>query len=347
MLHPVPHRLALASWIAAVSLQFGTVHSQDANPPVAQKSLDDLRIELRTARKAEVPGLIDQIAAQDLSMALELAHDVEGGSGIIAGRWRPEADQIAPAFSTAASAGTSEYRNHLLLGLITQWTPVDPQAARAALQQLPEGSLRGDVQDQFVNTLIKTRPADALQMAVAEAGQPGVGIKVATAASALAHSDIDAAASAVAKIPADKPQARLDAISATTKRWADTDPKAATVWSAALPESDEQTVAYEEIAYGWGKSDPKAAGQWAASLEAGAPRDSALQAVVFQAALAEPASAFELAAKITAPELRRSCLESTLHTWATDNPDAARKALAESPLPDDEKAALAETIAES
>ncbi len=321
--------------------------AEDADPFAVKKSVDELRDELNNASDEKLPGLIDQIAAEDLKLALELAHDTQGKGGIIAGHWRPAPDKVAASFAIAASAGSSQYRDHLLLGLITQWTPLDPQAARAAIGTLPEGVLRGDVQDQYVHTIIRTRPAEALDMAVAESGQPGIGIKVSAAASAFAHSDIVAAAAAISKIPADKPKARLDAIAASTAVWVTTDPKAASVWGATLPEGDERTVAYEEIAYGWAETDAAAAGAWAGSLEAGSPRDSALQAVAFQAALDAPATAFDLSAKISDPELRRSCLESTLHTWSTTDADAAQKALAASSLSEEEKTALAETIVES
>lgn len=305
--------------------------------------LDALAPELEDADDATLPALLDQAAAIDLAGALELAARHEAGHGIIAGRWRPEDSAIGPTFATALNAPPSQYRDHLVLGLLHQWVRTDPQAAEQAVRSLPETAQRAHLVEQFQLALLRFRPAIALESAIAHEGSPGA-IDLRDAAVALARSDLEAARKAFSELPGDRVDARETIASAIARIWSSTAPEAAARWAAALPLDGERQLALEESVYAWSDDDPKAAGKWVAGLEAGPGRDAALQALVFQAAPGHPELAFQWAQLVSDPSLRETCLGTALFAWSETDVEAAREAVRHSPLSDKEKTALRELL---
>lgn len=316
-----------------------TAAGDDPAPASDAASIEEIEAGLENADEARLPVLLDEAAAVDLARALELAAQHEAGHGIIAGRWRPGDAGIGDAFATALNAPPSQYRDHLVLGLIHQWVRADPAAAEKAIRSLPEGSRRSDLVEQFHLALLRFRPEVALAAAIAKEGAPDA-IDLRDAALALAKSDLGAARDALAGIPEDRPATREVVAGAIARIWAAADPGACAKWAATLPLESERAPALEEAVFAWSESRPVEAGEWVSTLEAGSARDAALQALVFQAAPGHPALAFDWARLVSDAELRETCLGTALFTWSESDEAAALAAVAASDLGEEEKAAL-------
>jgi len=274
----------------------------------------------------QLPNLLDQAAAIDLSRTLDIAsrHTVDGA--VIAGSWRPSPAEARKLFPTIAGAPHSSYRDHLLLGMVNTWVKTTPEDAEKSVASVKDESLRSYLRDNLKLSLLHFQPARALQNAITHYRQPHA-IKVKDAANALAKADLPAATEALKTIPKKLSAARTTLVTSIAATWSKRDLAAASSWARALTNEAEKSVAYEEIAYVWSKTDTSGAGKWVTGLPPSPPRDAATRALVFHSSAREPEKAFAWAQLIGDIPLRQTCLATALIAWTSSDREAATAAL--------------------
>src|SRR5262245_54994512 len=104
-----------------------------------------------------------------------------------------------------------------------------------------------------------------------------------------------------------------------TRRWAETDPKAAAAWAVALQDPASAVSLTKQAAIVWANKDMPAAVEWANGLRAGVAREAAVIAVGYEAARTESFEAFDLAASLSPSSERDALLAHLARQWAAND----------------------------
>ncbi len=107
------------------------------------------------------------------------------------------------------------------------------------------------------------------------------------------------------------------------RRWAQTDPAAASVWAAQIQEGPVHGEALEQVAIAWANSDFPAASAWLGALREGAGKQTATLAMTYEAARRDPMTALDLVAGLEPSCDRDQALTHGLSQWADADPVAA------------------------
>jgi hypothetical protein len=123
-------------------------------------------------------------------------------------------------------------------------------------------------------------------------------------------------------------------------RFAEEDPKAATVWASALPEGEAKSRALAETVGAWAKKDAVAAGAFMANLPATPEADRSRESYANAVAQKDPQGALAWAAAITDKDRQQRAVENVARTWVKQDAAAAKEWIAQSNLPAEVKSRI-------
>jgi len=274
-------------------------------------ALRGLQEEADPVRRAQrMSNLLDQIAAGDVRSAL-IFLDGQPKNGAmhellicLLRRWAGSDPRAAAVASMELGAAT---QLDAIASVLPLWAQKDVDGALAWVKDLPEGELKSGAQIAMAYETARTKPAMALDLAMALPASPESDQVLSYIAMQWAATEPRDAASwasqleeqalrerllamiatvwggadpvsagnlAVESIPAGR--AQEDALVGIVERWVQTDPTTAAAWVAQFPQGDLRTAAMENITSQWGQSDYIKTGAWLNTL----PRDASWDAAV-------------------------------------------------------------------
>jgi hypothetical protein len=152
--------------------------------------------------------------------------------------------------------------------------------------------------------------------------------------SALAEQDPKSAALLISQLSSDT---QVIAASSLISQWASSDPQAASIWAASLPQGEMRDQLFANLASSWAKSDSSRAGEWLNTLTNDPSRDAAVSAFATHTTSVDPQLALQWAATITDPAAREGEIKAAIESWFEVDPEKAGAWLASSGLPDEVK----------
>ena len=196
-------------------------------------------------------------------------------------------------------------RRNFFAAICDQWARHDPPAAFEWAQHLPDAATRDYVMPSIVWTVAQNDPAIAAQM-----------------------------------LPRLTGDAQIQAAVSIMLQWAKSDPEAASVWAASLPEGEWRGLVFEELINHWAQSDPATAAFWLGGLPQGPSRDQAVSAFASHIISSDPQGALQWASTISNDSRREYEVELTARAWLKMDPHKAATWISNASLPDDTKARL-------
>ncbi len=234
--------------------------------------------------------------------------------------WPP--DRIGEAFDFATGIVNAMDRDHLSLAALESWSRIDPEKARARIEELPHRPFRQRAMKALAMQLSASDPKSALEFARGQlpAGKARTEA-VAAAIDGLAQRSPQEAVALVAALPAG--QEKTDAILAACRTLSDIDPSAATGLLDQLPDGQAKSDAAMQLAFGMAARSPDAAKAWAQGLPEGRIRTDALLVVTDSLMETDPAAAARWATTLGDADGRARIEERIANQWAQRDPDAA------------------------
>lgn len=259
--------------------------------------------------------------------------------------------------------------------LVTGWAAVNPEGAKAILDQLPEdlqknrGRLEASIvsgladrdRDEaasYVSELASQGREDAHRLMDIVAGEalrsdgpeaaaawsqslpdgPLKGEAMDRIADSYARKDPVAAAGWVEQFATE--EYAKEAVEEVGQRWARADPLQAVSWLDELPGGEGQKAGLNSAFADWEDRDPVAAGNYLLSMPPSDKRDSAISGFAHGYAYQDPETSIAWANDISNPELRNSALTRAGQAYFRRNPDSAKSWLASSGLPSEVQQAI-------
>jgi hypothetical protein len=256
-----------------------------------------------------------------------------------------ETDPRAAAAALTSIPPGNTYDN-AVANLASRWAQNDPEAARAWVQQLPEGRKSAERRpadrstvDEFptgrsdgvcgpqyvrVGTHLHarqsrlhlggTRPGRRVRLGGADAS----GCEQRTAmetgmVNGLAQHAPREAATYAARLPAG--ESRDSAVRNVASQWSNVDPASAAAWVSSFPETQIKEQAAGQVISNWLRHDPAAAASWMATLPSGQSRDRVAQTFASQTLRDNPAQATSALELISNPAQRVAAIQSTARQW--------------------------------
>jgi|GEM_PF-1718694 len=206
--------------------------------------------------------------------------------------WARNDPDAAMAYVSDLGTGYSQY-SKLLAAIGSARAALDPAAATAWLQTLPDDATRAVALDSVATQLIKTDPEQAF--ALAQTMEPG--------------------------------PTQTTIFGKVIGTWSASDPVAAAASLGNLPPGPALVSATQSVAANWIQADPAAAGQWINTLPTGEARDGAAKEVVKALTSTDVSSAFTWAMSISDVTVRTQQARGVVQVWGRANPTAAAAAV--------------------
>ncbi|HVU37307.1 MAG TPA: hypothetical protein VHC95_03165 [Opitutales bacterium] len=233
------------------------------------------------------------------------------------------------------------------------WSAKDPQAALAALAQLPADDLRYMAREQVLKNLIDQDPSAALAALHNQPREQMGEFMYKDVFSEWASHDPRSAAAAALKLPSS--YAQDQALQGAAAAWAEQDPAGAMAWANALPAGQQKTDAIHsvivamseqdpdsaandilqipsspnrdsliiDVANKWAQSDPTGLLAWADKNLTGGAFDRTAQIALTQMGLTDPAAAIATLAQISDPNVVSQVVPELAKDFAGQNVQAA------------------------
>jgi len=237
------------------------------------------------------PSTGDDVAAAKAGLA-----NVLGVRGV-ANRNRKISDLIEGLNPRAVKALFDEYatkpltqvNEYIMACLMARWGELDPQAALAAAQTIPNPALQQAGIRSIYDAWSAKDPAAAFAgLSQLKAGTSDYSGAMADVVRNYADSDPAAAYAALRGMPAGQ---SYWAFALVFGPWAERDPAAASAAALALPTSNIRDTTLQKVATAWATQDPAGAMAWADALPAGNTKNSALSSVVGALSQQDPSAA--------------------------------------------------------
>lgn len=113
-----------------------------------------------------------------------------------------------------------------------------------------------------------------------------------------------------------------------TRRWAETDPKAAATWAASLPEGGFRSLVLDQAAGAWAEGNWADAAEWARQVTDEGAREQVMRFIAGELVRSDPMEALRLAVDLSPTQTRDELIRRAAMEWATsDAPNAAQWAM--------------------
>ncbi|HTB64134.1 MAG TPA: hypothetical protein VK737_11180 [Opitutales bacterium] len=286
-------------------------------------------------------------AAESLKIASIRDNGIEQVLGAMAESGNPE-----DALTAAKSLNLGAKLNGTLQTIYSQWAEHDPEAAFAALDQIPNLGTRNQTASQILETMSASDPAGALRLMLTlpPGAQSG---PVNSIFANLTDQNPSTAVQALSQLPAGG--MRANAIQGIVSEWAETDPSGAVSWAASLsnpsdrvralstavsesaatdpvgaandlkliPDFNQRNQTMSTVLGQWAESDSAAALKWVQTNTVGTTQTMALSQIVQNTAGTDPQGALAIVQQLSDAPNRNNLLFQTIGQWSQDDPAAA------------------------
>jgi hypothetical protein len=293
----------------------------------------------------------DPQAALAAAESLNIASLRQNGIAQVLGAMA-ESGNPADALAAAKSLNLGAQLNGTLQTIYSRWAEQDPEAAFAALDQIPNISTRNQTASQILQTMSASDPAGALRLMLTLS--PGAQSGAVNGIFAnLTDQNPSTAVQALSQLPAGG--MRANAIQGIASEWAETDPAGAVAWAASLSNPSDRARALatavgvsaatdpagaandlklisdfnqrnqtmSQVLGEWAASDSAAALQWMQNNTMGATQTMALAQIVQNTAGTDPQGALAIVQQMADAPNHNNLLFQTIGQWSQDDPAAA------------------------
>jgi len=229
--------------------------------------------------------LLDQLAQNDLSLALDYLRSVPAG----------------------------EARVNALRAVADGWAGKDPSAALDWAKNLDDAGEHAAMMESILTTLATSDPRRVMDLASANLDGGALDRVLEKSLKQLAVLDPQSAADAVSRLP--EGDLQKNSAMAVARSLAEMDPAAAISWQQTLP-ADSQPVVLNNVLDVWLKQDPATAGQYVAQLSAGPVQDAAVSRFAENWAVKDPAAAIAWAGSLPGGSAQNAAVISIASGWA-------------------------------
>jgi RNA polymerase sigma-70 factor (ECF subfamily) len=222
-----------------------------------------------------------------------------------------------------ARAGSPEYENAWIGGLLKDWVETDFKGVIDFMMRMPAEDSASKPQKLGrtllgLATMKRDAALDYARSLTEEEGRSEV-------LEMLSAADPPTKEAVLAMPPGHE---RIEALKRLVVYWVGKDPRAAARWIEQLSDAEERGDARAALAYGWGRSDVRAAAAWVQENSDGAERTGLLRDLIGGAAYTDPRGAAELAAKsFEGKDLWCLEMERAFKGWSESDPASAARFL--------------------
>jgi hypothetical protein len=208
--------------------------------------------------------------------------------------WSAADPVAAAAYLSNLASGNISSKNlaELVADPAAHWSQIDPAAAFAWGQQLPDGPARVSALGSILSTLSTSDPQTAWDYAQ--------------------------------QLPDGDTRDQITAL--VVEKWSDQDAAQTAAIFASLPPGKAADDAAHQIAGAWAEQNPVAASAWVNTLPQGATRDGAITSLVEVLGWTDPQSTFTWASSASDPATQFDLVNKALEFWAAKDPAAAASA---------------------
>jgi hypothetical protein len=302
--------------------------------PVGQKP-DNLEAAFRSAllledstdRLIRIREIVRTLALGDLPAAFEDARRLPESDqwqmlSAIGRRWA-ELD-IKGALEFAAAKGrVGPYGgyNNILHGVVEKWASRSPDQAVTWVNELPPSRDRQQLVNTLMETLTRSDPRAALELAKASGAGMDGSWQVQNLFAEWTGRDREAALAALGTLGSGL---NATAVRGIAGRFAQDDPVAAATWAKGLSDPLSRKQALQQVTAMWSDTDPASVLRWAATVEDDEVRESAVSQAITRMITKDSAAALAEIDRIPAGDKRDQMMITAANALGTQD---ARKAL--------------------